>query len=201
MFTCSNIHLLQCSHVLMFTCKNWYIPAQVNIELTSREEELVRLGQRARRLQAKGQEAKSRTVVSFIIIVIIIIIIMVEQVPELEELLSIPAEALQKELCLSREEVGFNPDPCPLIDPDIGLDIKPDPDPDPNPPSHKFTVDQITFQVETLITAITSTMDESKKVERELVAIQERQVHDDDDGNDGEGDDNDDGDNVDDDCN
>ena len=31
-------------------------------------------------------------------------------------------------------------------------------------------------QVETLITAITSTMDESKKVERELVAIQERQV-------------------------
>ena len=27
------------------------------------------------------------------------------QVPELEELLSIPAEALQKELCLSREEV------------------------------------------------------------------------------------------------
>ena len=44
-------------------------------------------------------------------------------------------------------------------------------------------------------------MDESKKVERELVAIQERQVHDDDDGNDGEGDDNDDGDNVDDDCN
>ena len=97
----------------MFTCKNWYIPAQVNIELTSREEELVRLGQRARRLQAKGQEAKSRTVVSFIIIVIIVItiitvIIMVEQVPELEELLSIPAEALQKELCLSREEVGFN---------------------------------------------------------------------------------------------
>ena len=68
--------------------------------------------------------------------------------------------------------------------------------------SHKFTVDQITFQVETLITAITSTMDESKKVERELVAIQERQVHDDDDdGNDGEGDDNDDGDNVDNDCN
>ena len=112
MFTCSNIHLLQCSHVLMFTCKNWYIPAQVNIELTSREEELVRLGQRARRLQAKGQEAKSRTVVSFIIIVIIVIninvIIMVEQVPELEELLSIPAEALQKELCLSREEVCFN---------------------------------------------------------------------------------------------
>ena len=37
---------------------------QVNIELTSREEELVRLGQRARRLEAKGQEAKSRTVVS-----------------------------------------------------------------------------------------------------------------------------------------
>ena len=35
----------------------------------------------------------------------------------------------------------------------------------------------ITLQVETLITAITSTMDESKKVERELVAIQERQVH------------------------
>ena len=34
----------------------------------------------------------------------------------------------------------------------------------------------ITLQVETLITAITSTMDESKKVERELVAIQERQV-------------------------
>ena len=28
-----------------------------------------------------------------------------DQVPELEELLSIPAEALQKELCLSREEV------------------------------------------------------------------------------------------------
>lgn len=27
------------------------------------------------------------------------------KVPELEELLSIPAEALQKELCLSREEV------------------------------------------------------------------------------------------------
>ena len=27
------------------------------------------------------------------------------QVPELEELLNIPAEALQKELCLSREEV------------------------------------------------------------------------------------------------
>jgi len=91
--------------------------SEVNIELTSREEELVRLGQRARRLEAKGQEAKSRTVV-----------------PELEELLSIPAEALQKELCLSREEV------------------------------------------ETLITAITSTMDESKKVERELVAIQERQA-------------------------
>merc|ERR1719220_2532402 len=91
--------------------------SEVNMELTSREEELVRLGQRARRLQAKGQESKSRTVV-----------------PELEELLSIPAEALQKELCLSREEV------------------------------------------ETLITAITSTMDESKKVERELVAIQERQA-------------------------
>jgi len=91
--------------------------SEVNMELTSREEELVRLGQRARRLQAKGHEAKSRTVV-----------------PELEELLSIPAEALQKELCLSREEV------------------------------------------ETLITAITSTMDESKKVERELVAIQERQA-------------------------
>merc|ERR1719350_2372840 len=88
---------------------------QVNLELTSREEEMVRLGQRTRRIQAKGQE--SRTVV-----------------PELEELLSIPAEALQKELCLSREEV------------------------------------------ETLITAITSTMDESKKVERELVAIQERQA-------------------------
>ena len=35
-------------------------------------------------------------------------------------------------------------------------------------------------QVETLITAITSTMDESKKVERELVAIQERQVGEDD---------------------
>ena len=30
---------------------------------------------------------------------------MIGQVPELEELLSIPAEALQKELCLSREEV------------------------------------------------------------------------------------------------
>ena len=39
----------------------------------------------------------------------------------------------------------------------------------------------ITVQVETLITAITSTMDESKKVERELVAIQERQVGEDDD--------------------
>merc|ERR1719220_3340689 len=89
--------------------------SEVNLELTSREEEMVRLGQRTRRIQAKGQE--SRTVV-----------------PELEELLSIPAEALQKELCLSREEV------------------------------------------ETLITAITSTMDESKKVERELVAIQERQA-------------------------
>ena len=38
----------------------------------------------------------------------------------------------------------------------------------------------ITLQVETLITAITSTMDESKKVERELVAIQERQVGEDD---------------------
>ena len=38
-------------------------------------------------------------------------------------------------------------------------------------------------QVETLITAITSTMDESKKVERELVAIQERQVGKDDDTN------------------
>ena len=38
----------------------------------------------------------------------------------------------------------------------------------------------ITVQVETLITAITSTMDESKKVERELVAIQERQVGEDD---------------------
>ena len=38
----------------------------------------------------------------------------------------------------------------------------------------------ITLQVETLITAITSTMDESKKVEREVVAIQERQVGEDD---------------------
>ena len=38
----------------------------------------------------------------------------------------------------------------------------------------------ITLQVETLITAITSTMDESKRVERELVAIQERQVGEDD---------------------
>ena len=35
-------------------------------------------------------------------------------------------------------------------------------------------------QVETLITAITLTMDESKKVEREIVAIQERQVGEDD---------------------
>ena len=43
----------------------------------------------------------------------------------------------------------------------------------------------ITVQVETLITAITSTMDESKKVERELVAIQERQVGKDDDTNSG----------------
>ena len=78
----------------------------MNIELTSREEELVRLGQRARRLQAKGQEAKSRTVVSLVVIIIIVMVIMVvDQVPELEELLSIPAEALQKELCLSREEV------------------------------------------------------------------------------------------------
>ena len=50
---------------------------QVNMELTSREEELVRLGQRARRLQAKGQEAKSRTVVSLIIIIIIIIDIII----------------------------------------------------------------------------------------------------------------------------
>ena len=48
-------------------------------------------------------------------------------------------------------------------------------------------------------------MDESKKVERELVAIQERQVHDhhndyEDDG-DNEGDDNDDGEGGNDDCN
>ena len=40
-------------------------------------------------------------------------------------------------------------------------------------------------QVETLITAITSTMDESKKVARELVAIQERQVGEDNDINSG----------------
>ena len=76
----------------------------------------MRLGQRTRRIQAKGQE--SRTVVgpSLVIIITILIIIVVvvlpylsimvnDQVPELEELLSIPAEALQKELCLSREEV------------------------------------------------------------------------------------------------
>ena len=108
---------------------------QVNMELTSREEELVRLGQRARRLQAKGQEAKSRTVVSLLddnwhlhdyssssrrqdtvkfhceplklysLRVKSYDYHVIGQVPELEELLSIPAEALQKELCLSREEV------------------------------------------------------------------------------------------------
>jgi len=87
----------------------------VNLEITNKEEEIVKLNQRARK-QCQRQR-NSRVVV-----------------PELEDILRMPLAALEKELCLSRHEV------------------------------------------ETLIEAINATMDESKKIERDLIAIQERKV-------------------------
>lgn len=88
---------------------------RINGDLTTQEEEILKLNQRTRSL---SERQKSNKVV----------------VPELEEIVRTPLAALEKELCLSRREV------------------------------------------ETLITAINSTMDESKRIERDLISIQERKL-------------------------
>lgn len=89
----------------------------LNIQLTRREEEMVKLNQRTRRHCERQKRNRAST-----------------PVPELEEILPMSLAALEKELCLSRHEV------------------------------------------ETLIEAINATMDESKKIERDLIAIEERKV-------------------------
>merc|ERR1719438_717782 len=88
---------------------------RLNADLTSKEEEILKLNQRTRSL---SERQKSNKVV----------------VPELEEILNLPVATLERQLCLSRSEV------------------------------------------ETLITAINSTMDESKRIERDLISIQERKL-------------------------
>jgi len=88
---------------------------KLNSDLTSKEEEILKLNQRTRSL---SERQKSNKVV----------------VPELEEILNLPVATLERELCLSRSEV------------------------------------------ETLIEAINSTMEESKKIERDLISIQERKL-------------------------
>jgi len=88
---------------------------RVNGDLTSKEEEILKLNQRARSL---SERQKSNKVV----------------VPELEDIVKMPLATLEKELQLSRHEV------------------------------------------ETLIEAINSTMEESKKIERDLISIQERKL-------------------------
>jgi len=85
----------------------------LNSRLTAREEEVLKLQQKSRKLSSRGE----RVVVA-----------------ELEELLAIPPGAIHSELHLSKEEV------------------------------------------ESLITAITSTMEESRRVERELVDLEERKA-------------------------
>jgi len=80
---------------------------RLNTQLTAREEECIRLSQRARRHSVRDEDSAGHTLV-----------------PELESLMSIPSPDREKELCMSREEV------------------------------------------ETLIVKITSTMNESRKMER-----------------------------------
>lgn len=88
---------------------------KINTDLTVKEEEMLKLNQRTRSL---SERLKSTAVV----------------VPELEEIFRLPRGTLERELCLSRDEV------------------------------------------ESLIEAINNTIEESKKIESDLISIQERKV-------------------------
>merc|ERR1719507_598488 len=88
---------------------------KINTDLTLKEEEMLKLNQRTRSL---SERLKSTAVV----------------VPELEEIFRLPRGTLERELCLSRDEV------------------------------------------ESLIAALNNTIEESKKIESDLISIQERKV-------------------------